>query len=73
MPSVASRGACRRLPDIIPRRGEAEQDPSGRRGRRLLLLAEDLVGPLYQRDQIGRCHKPGVLGFEVGIADRTGP
>ena len=45
----------------------------GGRSRRLLLLAEDLIGPLHQRHQIGRRHKPGILAFEVGIADRTGP
>ena len=59
--------------------------PKGRRQRRPycgqsalfrvlpLLLAQDLVGPCHQGDQIGRRDEAGVLELEVGVADRTGP
>src|SRR6202030_3657794 len=35
----------------------------------LLLLAQDLLGPLDQRHKIWRCYKPRILTLEVSIAN----
>lgn len=44
-----------------------------RRGLDRLSFAEDLIGPFHQRHQIGWRHKPGILAYEIVVADRTGP
>src|SRR4051812_18125010 len=46
---------------------------SERRSTSRALLAQDLVGPFDQRDQVRRRDEAGILSAEIAVPDRTGP
>jgi hypothetical protein len=57
IPQAASK-RLRNQPDVISRQ---------------LSLAQNLVGPFDQSDQIRRGNKLGIFAFEISVADRTDP